>query len=97
LAGPIIPENGRKDLAMKHRRKFSVELKRQVVEELLSGMSTPAQLIRRHEIPQVFFTTGKNNTPGGALTMNRARRPLLKTASGSWNSWSAGSPWRTSF
>jgi len=35
---------------MKHRRKFSVELKRQVIEELLSGMSTPAQLIRRHEI-----------------------------------------------
>ena len=36
---------------MKQRRRFSVELKRQVVEELLSGISTPAQLIRRHEIP----------------------------------------------
>ncbi len=35
---------------MKQRRKFSVELKRQVVEELLSGMSTPAQLMRRHDI-----------------------------------------------
>jgi len=35
---------------MKHRRSFAVELKRQIVEELLSGMSTPAQLTRRHEI-----------------------------------------------
>ncbi len=34
---------------MKHCRAFAVELKRQPVEELLSGMSTPAQLIRRHE------------------------------------------------
>jgi transposase len=35
---------------MKQRRKFSVEIKRQVVEELLSGMSTPAQLMRRHDV-----------------------------------------------
>jgi transposase len=35
---------------MKHRRSFAVELKRQIVEELLSGMSTPAQLTRRYEI-----------------------------------------------
>ena len=41
---------GRKGPAMKHRRSFAVELKRQIVEELLSGMSTPAQLTRRHEI-----------------------------------------------
>jgi transposase len=35
---------------MKERRRFSTELKRQVVEELLSGASTPAQLMRRHEL-----------------------------------------------
>lgn len=35
---------------MKHRRNFAIELKRQIVEELLSGVSTPAQLIRLHEI-----------------------------------------------
>jgi transposase-like protein len=35
---------------MKQRRRFSVEIKRQVVEELLGGLSTPAQLMRRHEI-----------------------------------------------
>jgi len=35
---------------MKHRRSFAIELKRQIVEELLSGMNTPAQLISRYEI-----------------------------------------------
>jgi transposase len=35
---------------MKQQRRFSREFKRQVIEELLSGVSTPAQLIRRHEI-----------------------------------------------
>ena len=49
-AEPQIPERGRKDLAMKHRRTFSNEFKRQVVEEYLSGVSTAAQLMRRHEI-----------------------------------------------
>lgn len=49
-AGAKVSGNGRKDLVIKHRRRFSIELKRQVVEELLSGVSTPAQLIRRHEI-----------------------------------------------
>jgi hypothetical protein len=38
------PEERRKDLAMKQRRQFGIDLKRHVVEELLSGMSTPAQL-----------------------------------------------------
>lgn len=41
---------GRKDLAMRKPRKFSPEFKRQVVEELLSGVSTPAQLTRRYQI-----------------------------------------------
>ena len=49
-AGPQIPEAGRKDLAMKQRRTFRTEFKRQVVEEYLSGASTAAQLMRRHEI-----------------------------------------------
>ena len=35
---------------MKHRRRFTIEFKSQVVEELLSGVSTAAQLMRRHEI-----------------------------------------------
>jgi transposase-like protein len=35
---------------MKNQRNFSVEFKRQVVEEWLSGTSRPAQLCRRHNI-----------------------------------------------
>ena len=35
---------------MRNQRSFSVEFKRQVVEELLSGESHPAHLCRRHNI-----------------------------------------------
>jgi len=40
LAGTRFPWRGRKELAMKHRRVFAVELKRRIIEELLNGMST---------------------------------------------------------
>lgn len=48
-SGYLIMEE-RKDLAMKNQRTFSLEFKRQVVEELLSGESRPAQLCRRYNI-----------------------------------------------
>lgn len=35
---------------MKNRRRFSLEQKRQIVEELLSGAQSLAQLCQRHEI-----------------------------------------------
>jgi transposase len=35
---------------MQEKRNFTSEFKRQVVEELLSGVSRPAQLCRRHNI-----------------------------------------------
>lgn len=35
---------------MRNLRSYSLEFKRQVVEELLSGASRPAQLCRRHNI-----------------------------------------------
>ena len=35
---------------MKNQRSFSLEFKRQVVEELLSGESRPAQICRRYNI-----------------------------------------------
>ena len=35
---------------MRNQRSFSSEFKRQVIEELLSGASHPAQLCRRHSI-----------------------------------------------
>jgi len=35
---------------MRNLKSYSLEFKRQVVEELLSGQSSPAQLCRRHNI-----------------------------------------------
>jgi transposase len=35
---------------MRTQRRFRPEFKRQVIEELLSGISSPAQIIRRYEI-----------------------------------------------
>ena len=41
---------------MKSQRGFSVEFKRQVVEELMSGESRPAQLCRRYDIaPSLLY------------------------------------------
>jgi transposase-like protein len=41
---------------MRNQRSFSVEFKRQVVEELLSGESRPAQLCRRYNIgPSLLY------------------------------------------
>lgn len=42
--------------AMRNQRSFSLEFKRQVVQELLSGESGPAQLCRRHNIgPSLIY------------------------------------------
>jgi transposase len=56
---------------MRNQRTFSQEFKRQVVEELLSGESSPAQLCRRHNITSSLlyhwkkqYSRGKfNNEP----------------------------------
>jgi len=41
---------------MRNQRSFSLEFKRQVVQELLSGESRPAQLCRRHNIgPSLLY------------------------------------------
>jgi transposase len=46
----------RKDPAMRNQRSFSVEFKRQVIEELLSGESRPAQICRRYNIgPSLLY------------------------------------------
>ena len=39
-----------KDPAVRNNRSFSLEFKRQVVEDLLSGENGPAQLCRRYNI-----------------------------------------------
>ena len=40
----------KKDLAMRQQRNFSIEFKKQVVEELISGNSRPSQICRRYNI-----------------------------------------------
>ena len=46
----------RKDPAMRNQRSFSIEFKRQVVEELISGENRPAQLCRRYNIsPSLLY------------------------------------------
>jgi len=72
-----VPYNrGRKDLAMANRRSFSLELKRQVVQELLSGESTAAQLCRRHSIVpsllyhQEWFSTALKIRCGGEMPLH---------------------------
>jgi len=41
---------GGKDFAMRNQRRFSVEFKIQVIQDLLSGESSSAQLCRRYNI-----------------------------------------------
>ena len=50
---------------MRQRRGFSSELKRQIVEELISWVSRPAQLCRRHEIaPSLLYHWKKQHSLG---------------------------------
>ena len=63
---------------MKQRRRFSIELKRQVVEELLSGMSTPAQLIRRHEISSGLLYHWKEQYARGRFDNQPSKEAALE-------------------
>ena len=50
---------------MRNQRTFSQEFKRQVIEELLSGESCPAQLCRRHNIsPSLLYHWKKQYSRG---------------------------------
>jgi transposase len=63
---------------MRNQRSFSLEFKRQVIEELLSGESSPAQLCRRHNISSSLlyhwkkqYSRGKfNNEPTEEAALN---------------------------
>ena len=52
---------------MKKQRRRNVEFKRQVVEELLSGVSTLAQLSRRYEVAVSLIQTWKKKYTDGEL------------------------------
>ena len=50
---------------MRRQRSFSLEFKRRVVEELVSGQSRPAQVCRRYEISSSLLYHGKRRYPRG--------------------------------
>jgi len=51
---------------MRNQRTFSPEFKRQVIEELLSGVSTAAQLCRRHHLSsRLLYHWKKQYAQGG--------------------------------
>ena len=52
---------------MRARRRFSAAFKRQVVEELLAGVSTQAQVCRRYELCPTLVRTWKEQYAKGEL------------------------------
>ncbi len=69
---------GRKDLAMRNQRGFSVEFKRQVIQELLCGESRPAQLCRRYNISSSLLYYWKNQFSRGKFNNAPTEEAALK-------------------
>ena len=63
---------------MRNQRSFSVEFKRQVVEELLSGTSRPAQLCRRHNISPSLLYHWKRQYSRGKFNNEPTEEAALK-------------------
>jgi len=68
----------RKDLAMRNQRSFSLEFKRQVVEELVSGESRPAQLCRRYNITSSALYHWKRQYSRGKFNNEPTEEAALK-------------------
>jgi len=64
--------------AMRNQRSFSAEFKRQVVEELLSGESRPAQLCRRHNISSSLLYHWKKQYSRGKFNNEPTEEAALK-------------------
>jgi transposase len=69
---------GRKDLAMSNQRSFSIEFKRQVVQEFLSGESRPAQLCRRYNISSSLLYHWKRQYSRGKFNNEPTEEAALK-------------------
>ena len=63
---------------MRNQRTFSQEFKRQVVEELLSGESNPAQLCRRHNISSSLLYHWKKQYGRGKFNNEPTAEGALK-------------------
>ena len=79
MAGSECPiMRDRKDLAMRNQRNFSLEFKRGVVEELLSGESSPAQLCRRYNISSSLLYHWKRQYSRGKFDNEPTEEAALK-------------------
>jgi transposase len=63
---------------MRNQRTFSLEFKRQVVEELLSGESRAAQLCRRHNIAPSLLCYWKKQYSRGKFSNEPTEEAALK-------------------
>jgi transposase-like protein len=63
---------------MRNQRSFSLEFKRQVVEELMSGESRPAQLCRRHNISPSLLYHWKRQYSRGKFNNEPTEEGALK-------------------
>jgi len=63
---------------MKEKRNFTPEFKRQVIEELLSGTSRPAQLCRRHNIGISLLSHWKKQYSLGKLNNEPIKEAALQ-------------------
>ena len=68
----------RKDLAMRNQRSFSVDFKRQVVEEALSGQSSTAQICRRYAIGSSLLYHWKKQYSRGKFNNEPTQEAALK-------------------
>ena len=63
---------------MRNQRTFSQEFKRQIIEELLSGESRPAQLCRRHNISSSLLYHWKQQYGRGKFNNEPTAEAALK-------------------
>ena len=63
---------------MRNQRTFSLEFKRQLVEELLSGESRPVQLCRRHNITPGLLYHWKKQYSRGKFNNEPTEEAALK-------------------
>jgi len=63
---------------VRNQRNFSLEFKRQVVEELMSGESHPAQLCRRHNISSSLLYHWKKQYSRGKFNNEPTEEGALK-------------------
>jgi len=63
---------------MRKQRKFSIEFKRQVVEEFLSGVSTAAQLCRKHSLSSGLLYYWKRQYVKNSFEADAAREAGLE-------------------